>query len=799
MKISNHWLREYIKTDIKIEKIGDYLTDIGLEVEGIEQYETIKGSLKGIVIGKVITCDKHPNANKLKITTVDVGEKVPLKIVCGAPNVKEGILVPVALVDTILYTKEGSTFQIKKTKIRGEISEGMICSESELHLSEKNEGIMVLEGSAYRVGAALSNYFNTYQDEVLEIGLTPNRTDAMSHYGVARDLHAFLQSHQIESQFEKIQALPMETEEESGYEIEIEEASLCPRYVGAVIENVEIKESPEELKNKLKAIGVTPINNIVDATNYILHGLGQPLHAFDGDKISGKKIKIGTARRGTLFTTLDGVEIKLKGSEIVIKDAEDVPLCMAGILGGENSGISKNTQTVFLESAYFDPVAIRKTSKLHGIHTDASFRFERGVDVGNTRTAITHAIELIEKISNGKLRGSILESYPQKIENHYVILRYSKLEQILGEKIHREKVKKILKSLDITVINEIQNGLELSVPLYRAEVTREIDVIEEILRIYGYNKIEAPGKISFTPVSLDLGNREDLEELWSQVLVGNGFFEVMNNSLTIENDPKEAVLLLNPLSRELSHMRKSLLEGLLENTIYNINRKALDIKFFEFGKVYHKYLEGYKEKKQLALLISGREVYENWLQQKSSTHFYYLKAYVSLLCERVGVVLEEFPLEDTRFSEGVALSYENTPVIKMGKVSPELLRLFDIEQECFYAELEMKEIQEMREKILKFKNIPRFNKIRRDLALLLDNDIKYSEVLRVARSNKSPFLKSVMLFDVYEGKNLPEGKKSYALSFELLNEEKTLEEKEINEVMDSLIHSFQNELSASLR
>jgi phenylalanyl-tRNA synthetase beta chain len=799
MKISNNWLKDYIQTDLSSEKIGAFLTDIGLEVEGIEKYESVKGSLEGIVVGKVLTCEQHPNADKLKKTTVDVGDGNILNIVCGAPNVAANQTVPVAVVGTKIYDKNGNFFEIAKAKIRGEVSEGMICAEDELGLSDDHGGIMVLDEEIYKIGEPFAKYFSLTNDEVYEIGLTPNRTDAMSHYGVARDLHAFLSNNALKSEFEKAALGIVKTEGEHGFELEVEDSELCPRYIGAIIENVTVAPSPVWLQDRLKAIGLSPINNVVDITNYILHGLGQPLHAFDADKISGKKVKVGVNDAGTKFTTLDAVERTLNGSEIMIKDGDNKPMCIAGVFGGSESGVSNETKTIFLESAYFNPVAIRKAAKAHGLNTDASFRFERGVDPNNTRTSITHAIKLIEEVTGGKKVGNLLEHYPQKFEDAKVIFRYSKLDQILGVKIHREKVKEILKSLDIVSLNDIPDGLELAVPPYRADVTREIDVIEEVLRIYGYNKVDAPQKISFTPVKLSLEDQDALENSWARTLQSNGFNEVMNNSLTSVKDETHAVKLLNPLSTELSFMRKSLLEGLLENAIYNINRKNQDIKFFELGKIYHKKAK-YEERKQLAILTSGRNYSENWLMPKSSTDFYTLKSFVNILLGKLNLETEEVSLEDERFSDALEIVSAGKTIARLGKVSPKLLKDFDIEQECFYAEIELETAQQLRSKDnFKFVDIPKFNKIRRDLALLVDKNVTYAALYKMAKKNPSKYLKNVNLFDVYEGKNLPEGKKSYALSFELLNEEKTLEEKEITSVMDSLIKNFKKEFSAELR
>ena len=798
MKISNNWLKDYIKTDLTTEKTGAYLTDIGLEVEGTTLYESIKGSLEGIIIGKVLTCEKHPNADKLSKTTVNIGNGTILNIVCGAPNVALGQTVAVAIVGTTLYDKTGNPFTISKTKIRGEVSEGMLCAEDEIGLGQGHDGIMILDEN-YEIGKPLADYYHIEKDSVYEIGLTPNRTDAISHYGVARDLHAFLSCNSISSEFNKIENANITPVGRHNFSIEVENNELCPRYIGAVIENINVTESPEWLKNRLKAIGLTPINNVVDVTNYILHAYGQPLHAFDTDKIAGNKVVVGNVALGTKFITLDNVERTLNGEEIIIKDGEGKPLCIAGILGGAESGVSETTKTIFLESAYFNPITIRKGAKFHGLNTDASFRFERGVDPHNTKTSISLAIKMLQEIAGGTLVGEILEHYPEQIEPHYIVFRYSKLDQILGVKIHREKVKEILKSLEIEILNEITDGLELSVPNYRADVTREIDVIEEVLRIYGYNRIEAPHKISFTPVKLSFEDQDSLENQWARALQANGFYEVMNNSLTSVKDETYAVKLLNPLSNDLAFMRKSLLEGLLSNAIYNINRKNTDIKFFELGKIYHK-KQTYEERKQLAILISGRKFKENWLVPKSTSNFYDLKAYVQILLSKLELNLSEKALIDNRFSDAIEIHCEGKTIAKLGKVEFKLLKEFDIEQEVFYAEIEIENCQQLREKEnLKFRNIRKINKNRRDLALLVDKTISYADLYGTVKKNPSPFLKSINLFDVYEGKNLPENKKSYAMSFELLNEEKTLEEKEINQVMESLISTFKKEFNAELR
>lgn len=798
MKISNNWLKDFIQTDLDTQHISEYLTDIGLEVEGTDQFESIRGSMQGVVVGKVLTCEKHPNADKLKKTTVDVGGQI-LEIVCGAPNVEAGQTVPVATVGTKIYAKDGSYFEIKEAKIRGEKSQGMICAEDELGLSDDHGGIMVLEENQYKVGTPFADYFDTAQDEVYEIGLTPNRTDAMSHYGVARDLHAFLTASGMDSQFNELQEAHLEGSGEHGFQLVVEDADLCPRYIGAVMENVTVEESPEWLQNKLRAIGLSPINNVVDITNYILHGLGQPLHAFDADKIAGKTVRVGTVAAGSTFITLDGVERNLNGSEIIIKDGNDNPMCIAGVFGGQESGVSTCTKTVFLESAYFHPVAVRKGAKFHGLNTDASFRFERGVDPQMTRVAITHAINLIQDIAGGTLRGSLLEYYPAEIAPHDVQLRLQKVEQILGTTIPESQIKTILKALEIEINDEKDGVMQLSVPAYRADVTREIDVIEELLRIYGYNRVEAPQKISFTPVKLSPYDMDELENSWARALQSQSFNEVMNNSLTTNRGEEDAVKLLNPLSSDLSVMRTSLMDGLLQNAIYNINRKTADLKLFEFGKIYHK-KASYEERKQLAILVTGRLHAENWLLPKSATDFYVLKGYIMALLQKIGLPVDEIPLEDHRFGDALELTINQQTVARLGTVAGAQLKTFDIDQPVYYAEIELETIQNLRSKEnLKFAEIPKFNKNRRDLALLVDKNVRYSDLFKTVQNTATAAVKKVNLFDVYEGKNLPEGKKSYAISFDLLNEEKTMEDKEINAVMDRLIKAFQKEFNAELR
>lgn len=797
MKIAKSWLKQYITTNFNSEKISVFLTDIGLEVEGVETYQSIKGGLEGFVVGEVMACERHPNADKLQLTQINVGSEV-LPVVCGAPNVALGQKVALATIGTKIYGKNNESFEIKKSKIRGEESHGMLCSEVELGIGTDDSGIAILPQD-YQPGTPLKHYIEAFTDEVFEIGLTPNRTDAMSHYGVARDLHAYLYCKEKESSFLKLERQLLNKVAEHSFQIEIENQEECPRYKLAILENIKVKESPDWLKSKLKSIGLIPINNVVDITNFILHSYGQPLHAFDAKKISGQKIIVGNCPKDSIFETLDGVERKLNGTEIMIKDAQHQPLCIAGVFGGMQSGVSSETTTIALECAYFNPVLVRKASKFHNLNTDASFRFERGVDPNFTSLAMQEAILMLQDLAEGQLTGDILEFFPKKLENNYVLLRFSKVDQVLGLKIHREKIKEILKSLEIVILNEIPDGLELSIPLYRADVTREIDVIEEILRIYGYNKVESPDKIAFSYTQINKKIQDHLENKWANTLVSNGFLEVINNSLTQLEQPENAVKLLNPLSNELLHLRTSLLEQMLDNALYNINRKASDIKFFELGKIYHK-KEQFVERKQLALLLSGNNLATNWLNTSDATDFFKTKAFTYLLVGNLGLTIIEKPIIDKRFDEVLGLFVNEVCIAKLGKISPDLLKKKDINQACFYAEIELEYCfaNQQNQSVL-CKELPKFNKIKRDLALLVNKSLNYSEITAVVEKNKSPYVKSMKLFDVYEGKNLPENKKSYALSFELLNEEKTLDEKEITTIMNELIEKLQAELGAELR
>lgn len=808
MKISYNWLSSYIKTDLEVQKIGEILTNIGLEVEGIEKTGSQNVNLKGVVAGKVVSLEKHPNADKLRIAIVDIGENENLRIVCGAPNIAEEQKVPVATIGTELPAKDGSTFKIKEAKLRGVESFGMICSEAELGVSENHDGIWVLEPSV-KIGTPVSDLIKkSGSDWMIEIGLTPNRADAMSHYGVARDLNAALEVLKIKSEF-----IPLSTEEfeqskdKNPVQVEIKNPELVPRYSGLYFENVKIKPSPEWLQERLKTIGLKPVNNIVDITNYILHDLGQPLHAFDADKIADKKITVQTLPKATKFKTLDGTERELNGTELMICD-KNGGLCMAGIYGGLDSGVSETTKNIFLESAYFDPVSIRKSSKYHGLNTDSSFRFERGVDPNMTIIALKKASNLLAEYADAKITGEILDIYPQPVEDFRVALRYHKLDQLLGERIHRERVKGILDSLEIKINSESNEALDVSVPPYRVDVQREVDLIEEILRIYGYNQIKVPEKVSFSVVKSPEKNYQKIEDSVANVLVSLGFYEAMNNSLTKAGHQKtfglnedSAVKMLNPLSGDLALMRQSMLPGLLENAAYNLNRRNSDIKLFEFGKVYEKSGKNRLEKYKLAILISGNKSPENWINPAQKSSFYTLKGILHQILNRLGIQnLLEKPVLSKVYSDAVFLEHDGKALGTIGIIDKEILKKSDVSQEAFFVELDWELIVEIASGFkLRFKEIPKFPSVKRDLALLIDKDILYADLYASAQKMKLGLLKSIQLFDVYEGERLPEGKKSYAMSFLLQDDEKTLNDSEIENTMNELIRNFQKNFNAELR
>ena len=807
MKISYNWLKQFINIDLKSEDTAEVLTDLGLEVEGVEKFESLKGGLEGVVIGHVLTCTQHTNADKLKVTTVDIGTGTPIQIVCGAYNVAVGQKVPVATIGTKLYDKEGESFEIKKGKIRGEESHGMICAEDELGLGDSHEGIMILD-SSLAPGTAAAKVFKIETDEVFEIGLTPNRADAMSHWGVARDLRAGL-IQRDGKQYELITPSVNKFQVEKRtfkIDVKVNNTKLVPRYCGITISGITVKSSPEWIKNKLKAIGLTPKNNIVDVTNYVLHELGQPLHAFDASKINGNII-VDTVKSGTKFTTLDGIERSLNEEDIMICDAQG-PLCIAGVFGGLNSGVSESTNVIFLESAYFNPVSIRKTAKRHGLSTDASFRFERGIDPAITDYALKRAAILILEVAGGEITSDLIDVNNAKNEDFSVVLNFENVNKIIGQVIPKETLKKILVSLDIKVTSVSDSSLGLIIPSYRVDVQREIDVIEEVLRVYGYNNINFTNKVNAT-----VSNSGRTEDYKVQNTIGNqltslGFHEMMANSLTtpdyikLSDNLKEDfnVVILNPLSIDLSAMRQSLLFSGLEAVSFNINRRNTDLKLFEFGKTYHKLPSGFDEPKHLSLFTTGNRLDESWINTQKPSDFFLFKGYVISVLSRLGINnYQTKPIENDVFAEGIAFANGNNVLVEFGTVKKTILKHFDIKQEVFYADFDWNAVLKSISNKIKYVEIPKYPEVRRDLALLLDESVAFEDIYSIARKTEQSLLKEITLFDVYVGKNLPEGKKSYAVSFTLQDESKTLTDSQIEKIMSKLQNNFQTQLGAQLR
>ncbi|MBT8317342.1 MAG: phenylalanine--tRNA ligase subunit beta [Lutibacter sp.] len=808
MKISYNWLKQFLKVDWEAEKTGELLTDLGLEVEGIETVESIKGSLKGVVVGKVLTCEQHPNADRLKLTTVDLGNGEPVQIVCGAPNVAAGQTVPVVTVGSTLYDDKGEPFKIKKGKIRGEESHGMICAEDELGLGSSHEGILVLD-DALLSGTPVSKVFNIEKDQVFEIGLTPNRADAMSHLGTARDLRAGLLQQGVAVELISPSVSEFHVDDRTlKFDVEVEDIEKAPRYAGVTISGITVKDSPEWIQNKLKAIGLTPINNIVDVTNYVLHGLGQPLHAFDAAKVKGNKVIVKTLASGTKFVTLDGVERELHEEDLMICNGNEEPMCIAGVFGGLNSGVTENTTSIFLESAYFNPVAIRKTAKRHALNTDASFRFERGIDPNSVEYALKRAANLILEVAGGKISSEIVDMYPSKIEDFQVFLSYEKMDRLIGTEIPRETVKNILASLEIKFNSVTDGGIGLTIPSYRVDVTREADVIEEILRVYGYNNVEFSHKLN-TSISFSEFDPVKIENVVGNQLVSQGFHETMANSLTKADylsltellDESHNVTMLNPLSSDLGVMRQSLLFSGLESVIYNINRKNNSLKFFEFGKTYHKFESGYKEQKHLTLFVSGNRTKESWNISNKASDFFYLKGIVVALLQRLGInKLKTTPTKNDIFSEGITLSLGKIKLVDIGVVKRPILKEFGIKQEVLFADFNWENVLKVGGKSqVKVEEISKFQAVKRDFALLLDKEVTFSELYNLAFQAEKKFLKEVDLFDVYEGDNIEEGKKSYAVSFLIQDENKTLNDTQIDKIMQKLQQTFEKNVGATLR
>jgi len=798
MKISYKWLQQFIQTSKTPEELSLILTNIGLEVESLEKVQTIPGGLEGLVIGYVKECSPHPNADRLKVCRVDVGLGEDLQIVCGANNVAAGQKVVVATVNTTVHPTTGEPFKINKSKIRGEVSEGMICAEDEIGLGHDHDGIMELNADAI-IGSAAKDYFNLQDDFVFEIGLTPNRADAASHLGVARDLAAYLK-------------IPVIMPDLSGFKVQnqdlnipviVEDKDACPRYSSLSISGISIKESPEWLKDKLNAIGVRPINNVVDVTNFVLHELGQPLHAFDAAAISGNKVLVKKLAVGTVFRTLDEVDRKLSADDLMICNADE-PMCIAGVFGGISSGVKQSTTKIFLESAWFNPVSVRKTSKRHGLKTDASFRFERGTDPDMTVTALKRAAILIQELAGGQISSEISDIYPSPAKPFSVEISFKNVSRLIGKIIPADEIRATLLGLGIKISSEDSDGMKLEVPAYKVDVTREVDIIEEILRIHGYDNVEIPSQIR---ASLNTTIKPDKEVLQNQIadlLSANGFFEILSNSLTklsYSAEPEKAVRILNPLSSDLDVMRQNLLFSGLEAIAYNQNRRNSDLKLYEFGKVYNLDEGAYKENQRLSIFLSGSKNAESWNSKSVNTGFYNLKSAVDLIIGRLNIKgLATSVTTNPGLSTGISYRKGEKNLVEFGVVSKRSLKKLDISSEVFYADFDWDLIvRSVRNNKISYAEVSKFPSVRRDLSMLLNKDISFDQLKQIAQKTEKGLLKEVNVFDVYVGDKLPEGKKSYALSFLLQDEEKTLTDKQIDAIMQKLILNFEKQAGAEMR
>ena len=820
MNISYNWLKEYVNFDLTPDEVAAALTSIGLETGDVEEVQSIKGGLEGLVIGEVLTCEPHPNSDHMHITTVNLGQGDPVQIVCGAANVAAGQKVVVATLGTKLYDGD-ECFTIKKSKLRGVESNGMICAEDEIGIGTSHEGIIVLPEDVVP-GTLAKDYYNIKSDYVLEVDITPNRSDACSHYGVARDLYAWLIQNGRQATLKRpsVDAFKVDNHD-MNIDIVVENTEACPRYAGVAIKNVTVKESPEWLQNKLRLIGVRPINNIVDITNYILHAYGQPMHCFDADKIKGGKIVVKTCPEGTKFVTLDEVERKLSDRDLMICNAEE-PMCIAGVFGGLDSGTTETTKDVLLESAYFHPTWVRKTARRHGLSTDSSFRFERGIDPNGTIYALKEAALLVKELAGGEIASEIKDNYPAPIADFPVELSYEYTNALIGKVIPAETIKSIVTSLEMKITGETPEGLSLLVPAYRVDVQRPCDVVEDILRIYGYNNVEIPTSVkSSLSVKGDVDKSVKLQNLVSEQLVGCGFNEIMNNSLTAATyyegletyKPENLVQLMNPLSNDLNVMRATLLFGGLESIQHNANRKNADLKFFEFGNCYHfnaekrnpeKVLAAYSEELHLGLWITGKRVSNSWAHPDENTSVYELKAYVLNIFRRLGVNFGGLVfgnLTDDIYSVAISVHTRGGKLLAtFGVLHKKIQKAFDIDNEVYYADLNWKELMKaIKNNTVAYKEISKFPAVKRDLALLIDKKVQFAEIEKIAYETDKKLLKSVELFDVYEGKNLEAGKKSYAVSFMLQDENATLNDKQIDKVMQKLIANLQNKLDAKLR
>lgn len=810
MKISYNWLRRFIDFEYTPEQLSQALTDCGLEVEHLEAWESLKGGLKGIVIGKVLTCERHPNADRLSVTTVDTGEGSARQIVCGAPNVAAGQTVVVALPGAIMYPASGESFEIKKSKIRGEVSEGMICAEDEIGLGTSHAGIMVLP-DGLSPGMPASEYFSIEQDFIFEIGLTPNRSDAASHLGVARDIRALL-SRSTKS----LVKMPDFSEFKEGnqspeIQVEIQNPEACPRYSGVEIKNLKIGPSPEWLQNRLKAVGLRPINNVVDVTNYVMLDLGQPLHAFDVSKINGGKIIVRQLPKGAKFQTLDEVDRELQGHELMISDTQG-GLCIAGVFGGLHSGVSEGTTHIFLESAYFHPVHVRKSAKAHGLHTDSSFRFERGTDPEMTLTAMKQAALMICEIAGGTIATPVTDHYPVPVDRKKINFSFGYLKTIIGDDIPRQDVLDILESLDIHIEEDQSDWLILSVPAYRVDVTRNADIAEEILRIYGYNSIDLPTKFSITPGKVSRPDRESVLAGINRFLVSAGFKEMLNNSLTKLShldvlplaEGLKGVQLLNPLSNDLALMRHHMLLTGLETIAYNLNRQQKNLRLFETGKTYYKKDNRYAEEHHLSIWLTGDQIGEHWNEKKRGYDIYFLKAIVeqALATAGSGIRKRLTIREETQEGLDETISWYSGKklIATAGKVKKTVLKATDVSQPVWYADIRLEALlKTIDSKDHEIPGPPKFPEVRRDLSMMLDRNVRYADLETLAFTAEPKLLRQVNLFDVYEGEKIEQGKKSYAISFILRDDEATLQDKQIDAVMEKLMKQFEGKLGAVIR
>lgn len=799
MKISYQWLQEFIELKESPEKTAELLTKSGLEVESVEAFESLKGGLKGLVVGEVLTCEKHPGADKLSKTTVDVGNGIVLPIVCGAPNVAAGQKVIVATVGTTVYPLTGEPFKINKAKIRGEVSEGMICAEDEIGLGVSHDGILVLKTSV-PTGTPAAELFDVTSDSVLEIGLTPNRADAASHLGVARDLVAILRK-PLKSFYKPFTAVG----DACPVSISIENPEACLRYSGLVISNIKIQESPAWLQNRLKAIGLNPINNVVDATNYFLHHLGQPLHAFDLSKVKGNKIRIATVAEGTAFVTLDGTSRKLSASDLMICN-ESEAMCIAGVFGGKESGVSESTTSIFLESAYFSPTSVRKTAQRHGLKTDSSFRFERGTDPNMPLTALEQAALLIQEIAGGTISQPV-DVYPKPVDNFRIDTSYATIDRLIGKKIGNDRIREILTDLGIQILNNNEDHMNLSVPPFKVDVQKEADIVEEVLRIYGYDNIELSDRLSAAYLAnFPEKDKDKLHKLLGSLLSDNGFHEIMTNSLTKPvyaealGVTAESVEILNKLSEELAVMRQSMLFTGLEVIAHNVNRRQKDLKLYEFGKVYHKANGKYIEENKLALYITGNQQAESWNTASKASDFFEINSFVTKILNKLNLSsIAKTETEPGIFSYGNVYSSKKNNLVQVGKVSDKFLKLVDVKQAVFYAEFNLDALIKLYSNKITFTELNKFPEVRRDLSLVLDKKITFDQIQELALKQEKKLITDMNVFDVYEGKNLGEGKKAYAVSFILQDFEKTLTDQDIESTMNKLMEAFEKELGAVIR